>query len=39
MFVVAGLEVREILLVWFEAVPDFNNFRASQFGDLRFSGT
>jgi hypothetical protein len=38
MFVVAGLEVREILLLWFEAVPDFNNFRASQFGDLRFSG-
>jgi hypothetical protein len=36
--VVAGLEVREFLLVSFEVVPDFNNFRASQFGDLRFSG-
>jgi hypothetical protein len=38
ILVVAGLEVREFLLVSFEVVPDFNNFRASQFGDLRFSG-
>jgi hypothetical protein len=38
MLVVAGLEVREFLPVWFEAVPDFNNFRTSQIGDLRFSG-
>jgi hypothetical protein len=38
VLVVAGLEVREFLLLWFEVVPEFNNFRASQFGDLRFSG-
>jgi hypothetical protein len=37
MLVVAGLEVREFLLVSFEVDSDFNNFRASQFGDLRFS--